>query len=152
MTDRMKRGKARRRLRGAAMTIAALLLCVAVWAEEAFEQQVTDLRADGDLPQAAAAACEWASADPGNIDALQACAELAAQVGRYSEAEDALRSLLFYMPSDPASLVALGQVLLDRGRFAEAREQFEEAIRLTGASAPAYAGLARVSVYDSQSP
>jgi len=135
------------------MAAATLLLSmVGAFAAELHEQQVADLRAEGRISEATEVACEWASAEPGNVEALRACAELAAMVGRYSEAEDALRSLLFYTPSDPQVLVSLGEVLLHRGHFEEAREQFEEAIHLTGASARAYAGLARAAVYDSGSP
>jgi len=138
---------------GAAIALAALLLCAAgIAAADTYDQQVADLCAAGDMPQAAAVACDWAAAEPGNIDALRRCAELAAAVGRYSRAEDALRSLLFYMPTDPDALVALGDVLLERGDYTGAREQFQAAIHDGGAPGPAYTGLARATVYSAESP
>lgn len=135
---------------GAAPAVAALLLLLlpTLSGADMLEQQIAQLCDAGNLPEAARVACEWAAQEPGNADALRACGELAAEVGLSSRAEEALRSLLFYTPGDPEVLVLLGNVLLDRGRYAEAREQFETAVQLDGASAPAYTGLARASIYD----
>lgn len=137
----------------AAIATVAVLLSVAPGiGQQSHEQQVTSLREAGRLEEAARVACQWASLDPGSIPALRACAELGAKVGRYRQAEEALRSLLFYTPSDPDVLITLGDVLLDRGLYEQARQQYEAAILLTDAPARAYTGLARASVYDSDSP
>jgi len=136
----------------AAAASAVLLLCV--WAGTAAdtpEQRIAELCKAGSLREAATVACEWASVEPGSIPALRACAELGGTVGLHARAEEALRSLLFYTPSDPETLVMLGKVLIDRGRYVEAREQFEAAIHLTGTSAAAYAGLARAAIYEAES-
>lgn len=137
----------------AAVATAALMLSVAALpAAESPGDQVTRLRDAGRLDKAADVACEWVSREPGNVTALRACAELGAKVGRYSRAENALRSLLFYCPNDPETLTALGEVLLASGRFQEARGQFEAAIHVAEDPARAYVGLARATVYDSESP
>lgn len=138
---------------GAAVAIAALSLCVTtrVSAEE-YAERVNDLRAAGNLQEAAAVACEWAAGEPGSTAALHSCAELAAAVGRYSPAEEALRSLLFHTPGDPDVHVALGEVLLQRGLADEAREQFRAAIQAGGEPGPAYTGLARATINDAESP
>ncbi|MGI5818176.1 MAG: tetratricopeptide repeat protein [Armatimonadota bacterium] len=139
------------RVRAAAVS-AALLLCALSAVGDDYAPRVADLRAAGQLPEAAALACEWASEEPGSVDALRACAELAFTVGRYAQAEEALRSLLFYAPTDPDVLVMLGEVLLGRGLFTQAREQFEAAVTLAPESGPAYAGLARATLRESDSP
>jgi len=147
-------------VRRAAVALAALLLCLQGAsapgaAQDSPERQaaraVAQLCEAGKLPEAARVACEWAAEEPGSIPALRACGELGAAAGLSSHAEEALRSLLFYTPSDPDTLVLLGNVLLDRGLYAEAREQFEAAVQLDGISGPAYTGLARASIYDAQS-
>ncbi|MFW5867597.1 MAG: tetratricopeptide repeat protein, partial [Armatimonadota bacterium] len=138
---------------GAAIAVSALLACTSAGvAADAYDREVADLCAAGELEAAAALACEWAAAEPGSITALRRCAELAATVGRYARAEDALQSLLFYTPNDPEALVALGEVLLERGEPAQAREHFEAAIQAGGEPGPVYTGLARATVYDVESP
>ena len=138
---------------GAVAVIAAVVLsAVPVLAQDTYEQRVADLREAGELQDAAALACEWATRQPGNTVALRQCAELAAAVGRYARAEEALRSLSFYAPADPDVMLKLGDVLLQRGYFAEAREQFEAAIQAGGDPGASYAGLARVTIYDAEDP
>ncbi len=138
---------------GAAVAIAALCLCVTtpVSAEE-YAARVNDLREAENLQEAAAVACEWAAGEPGSTAALHSCAELAAAVGRYAPAEEALRSLLFHTPGDPDVRVALGEVLLQRGLSDDAREQFRAAIQAGGEPGPAYTGLARATINDAESP
>lgn len=133
--------------------MVALLLSTAPAAVAASPaEQIAALVAAGEAIGAAEVACAWAKAEPGNTEALRACADLGFEVGRYRQAEDSIRSLLFYTPNDPELLLMLGEVLLKRGRHAEAREQFEAAIYQGGVMGEAYVGLAKVALLDSEDP
>ncbi len=112
-------------------------------------KEIAALLQAGKIREAADRAHLWAEADPGNLEALQQCAALSRRVGSYHVAEDALRSLLFFMPNDPEALIKLGEVLIDRGRYAEAREHFEDAIRMDDSLVGAYVGLARLARFES---
>ena len=136
-------------LRAAGVAVAVLLS--AGWAAAASPAaDIAALTEQDRLPAAADAARQWAAEEPGNTDALRVWGQLAYEIGRYSEAEDALRSLLFYTPHDPDLLLKLGDALLHRGMHAEARLQFEAAIHLGAGCAEAYVGLARVALVDSE--
>lgn len=129
----------------------AFLVVAAAWGESA-GGQVRELVRAGKVAEAAAVACQWANDEPGNPEALSACAELGRRAGRYSAAEDALHALVFFEPNVPDTLVKLGEVLIDRGRYEDARERFEAAIHLVDSFGPAFVGLARLERYTSEVP
>ncbi len=134
-------------MRGAAGTLAALLaLCCA--SADTPDARIAALLASGDVPAAAQAACEWAAQEPGNLEALRACGELALRAGMNQAAQDALRSLLFFAPNDPDALLLLGQALIAGGDYTGAREQFEHVIHLQADVPAAYVGLARATLPD----
>ncbi len=144
-------------IRGAAAFRAALLLplalgvlvhagaTLAVAAEGGPAAEIAGLLEAGRVRAAADRAHTWAEAEPGNLEALRLCAVLGGRVGDYRVAEDALRSLVFFTPHDPDVLVMLGEVLTDRGRYEDAREQFQAAIRLDDSLVGAYVGLSRLA-------
>lgn len=115
-------------------------------------EQVRALVQAGQIGQAAQVARQWAAEEPGNPEALMACAELGERAGLYSAAEEALRGLLFFEPNVPATLTKLGEVLVERGRYREARKQFEAAIHLVDSFVPAFVGLARLERLTSEVP
>lgn len=150
MTERISRSNC---WSGAVGIAAALLFFVPVAsAQEDPAGSINVLVEAGRLPEAAGIAAAWAEEQPGHLEALRLCGELCLEVGRYSQSENALRSLLFYYPHDSELLVMLGQALLAQGDYADAREQFEAAIHLAADSAAAYTGLAAVAVEDAQDP
>lgn len=130
----------------AAVSAAALLLLVAAGWAQSPAAEIEALVARGDLPAAARRACEWAEAEPGDLEALRNCGELGQRAGLNRAAARALESLLFFTPNDPDVLLLLGKALLARGNFAEARRQFERVVHLQADAAPAYVGLAQASV------
>ena len=151
----------RRALPGAPVLMYMMLipltcaLATTAWAQEGATkpaETIASLVQEGRLDEAAEAACRWASDDPGDLEALEACARLGRRTGRYRAAEDALRALLFFEPNVPSTLVKLGDVLADEGRYEDAREQFQAAIHLDDCFAPAYTGLARIERYTSEVP
>ena len=146
------RGPACRSL-AAAVVVAVLALvgsCSAgLTQDDQPASKIEALMASSQVAEAAQVACEWAARDPGDLQALRICAELGRRAGRYRAAEDAVRSLLFFEPNVPDTLVMLGDLLTDEGRYDEARERFEQAIHLDDSHVGAFVGLARLERYTS---
>jgi tetratricopeptide (TPR) repeat protein len=132
------------------LVMALALGCTAVSANGdpgAPAGQIAALLEAGEIRAAADRAHAWAEAQPGDLEALRQCAALSRRIGSYRIAEDALRSLAFLTPNDPWALAGLGQVLIDRGCYEEAREKFHSLIRLDNSSVGGYVGLARLALY-----
>jgi tetratricopeptide (TPR) repeat protein len=134
------------------MTCALALMVGAHADDEARSAAVQKLVDTGEIRRAAEEASAWALDDPGDIEALRACADLAPRAGLLRAAEDALRSLLFFEPNVPDTLVELGDVFAAQGRYEEARERYQEAIHLNDSFTPAFVGVARLERYTSDVP
>ena len=137
----------RRAIRRAAGTLAALFALCGAFADTP-DARIAALVASGNVPAAAQAACEWAAQEPGSLEALRTCGELALRAGMNQAAEDALRSLLFFAPNDPDALLLLGQALIASGDYPGAREQFQRVVQLEADAPAAYVGLARATLTD----
>ncbi|HEY0554301.1 MAG TPA: tetratricopeptide repeat protein [Thermoanaerobaculia bacterium] len=66
--------------------------------------------------------------------------------GDFSAAEERFVRSLELRPGDPAILIRLGEVRLNLGHLAEARQAFEAALPASGAAAAAHFGLGRVAL------
>jgi cellulose synthase operon protein C len=82
----------------------------------------------GDYEAAIAALRGQARADPRRAAAHRALARTLAEVGRYDQAEEVVRSFQSANPRSPELLTTLGEVLRARGRSAEAEAAFKKAI------------------------
>lgn len=78
-------------------------------------------------------------------DSLVAMARDLLQGGQPDGAADALRQAMFIDPDHPAAFHAMGDVMMKRGRFSEAREYFEAAIDRDPLRADAYFDHANAS-------
>ncbi len=131
----------------------ALALVVGARADEAVRSAAIQKLVDaGDIRAAAEAAAAWALEEPGDVEALRVCADLAPRAGLLRAAEDALRSLLFFEPNVPDTLVELGDVFSAQGRYDEARERYQDAIHLNDSFTPAFVGVARLERHISDVP
>ncbi len=66
--------------------------------------------------------------------------------GDFPEAEARFVRTLELRPGDPATLIRLGEVRMNLGHLAEARQAFEAALPAPGAAAAAHFGLGRVAL------
>lgn len=71
-------------------------------------------------------------------DSLLAMANDQLQLGAADAAADALQRAMFIAPDHPAAFHAMGQVMMQRGRFRDARDYFESAIDRDPLRADAY--------------
>lgn len=138
--------------RAGAGALALLMIASIVTADQTPAAEIATMVEQGRMLEAADRASQWAEAEPGNTQALHTSGSINLLVGRYRQAEESWRSLLFYSPNDADLRLMLGRVLVQRGLHAEAREQFEAAIQLGTRPHDAFVELARVAMLDGEDP
>ena len=98
------------------------------------------------------------SADVGGIDKSQVREEKSKEAialalkGRWEEAIQANQDILQFFPTDAEALNRLGKALMETGRYAEAREAFEETLRLSPHNAIAKKNLERLTRFQERAP
>ena len=76
--------------------------------------------------------------DPKSEPTLVELADLQSEMGKWADAEASYRELLKISPNHPLERAFLGKALQNQQRFEEAKEQFDEALRLQPDSAKAW--------------
>jgi len=84
------------------------------------------------------------------IEALRSYSAVLSNAGEPEAALAALREVLTTCPGDTEAMVAKGNILLDQGKFAEARTFFEQALAIRPGMPLAWASLARASKMTAQ--
>ena len=96
------------------------------------------LNAGKQYAEAKAAAMKSVELDPESIDTTAALAEAEAGSGAVREAEEHARRVLNAAPAHPTANLVVGIVLMQRERYADARDALEKAVANNPASAAAH--------------